>query len=219
MEHGTTERHPVFLVYGSLLHAYPVTTEELIIAIVRVLGSLPVLVFPFPGAILAMLTDLSDLFLMNLLHLGGVHHYQRFDKWLDQVYMFTFLVVALRWERTPRNIAVALYVFRLAGVAVFEATQERDLLIFFPNLFEFWFVFVSGAKFFHLDAATAVSPRRRWRGLVPFRYSGGQLAAVIPVLLAAKLAQEYALHVGRWFDSFTAVEAVEAIWRFLTPPY
>ena len=193
------------------------TTEEIIIAVVRVVGSLPVLIFPFPGAILAMLVDLSDLFLMNLLDEGGVTDYQEFDKWLDQVYMFTFLVVALRWQGTPRNIAVGLYAFRLVGFVTFEVTQERDLLIFFPNLFEFWFVFVAGAKFLRLDERWRGQPRLR--GLVPFRYTSGQLAAVLPVLLAIKLLQEFALHVGRWFDSFTAVEAVEWLWRFLTPPF
>ena len=193
------------------------TTEEIIIAVVRVVGSLPVLIFPFPGAILAMLVDLSDLFLMNLLDEGGVTDYQEFDKWLDQVYMFTFLIVALRWQGTPRNIAVGLYAFRLVGFVTFEVTQERDLLIFFPNLFEFWFVFVAGAKFLRLDERWRGQPRLR--GLVPFRYTSGQLAAVLPVLLAIKLLQEFALHVGRWFDSFTAVEAVEWLWRFLTPPF
>jgi hypothetical protein len=199
-----------------------VTTEEIIIAVVRVIGSLPVLIWPFPGAIIAMLTDLSDLFMKDLLHEGGVRDYQEFDKWLDQVYMLTFLTVALRWEPAPRNIAVGLFLFRLAGFVAFEVSQERAVLIFFPNLFEFWFVFVAGAKFFRLDAASRVGPaepgRRLW-GLLPLRYARGQLAAVLPVLLAAKLLQEFALHVGRWFDSFTAVEAVEWIWRFLTPPY
>jgi hypothetical protein len=193
-----------------------VTTEEIIIAVVRVLGSLPVLVWPFPGAILAVLTDLSDLFMKDLLHEGGVRDYQEFDKWLDQVYMLTFLAVALRWEPAPRNIAAGLYVFRLAGFVAFEVSQERDVLIFFPNLFEFWVVFVAGVKFFRFDAA---SGEPRWAGLVPFRYGRAQLASVLPVLLALKLLQEFALHVGRWFDSFTAVEAVEWIWRFLTPPY
>ncbi len=193
------------------------TTEEIIIAVVRVVGSLPVLVFPFPGAIIAMLVDLSDLFLMNLLDEGGVSDYQAFDKWLDQVYMVTFLIVALRWRGTPRNIAVGLFAYRLIGFVTFEVSQERDVLIFFPNLFEFWFVFVAGAKFLRLD--------ERWRGkphvggLVPFRYGRGQLAAVLPALLAIKLLQEFALHVGRWFDSFTAVEAVEWLWRLLSPPY
>ncbi|HEY5641171.1 MAG TPA: hypothetical protein VIW01_14090 [Dehalococcoidia bacterium] len=193
------------------------TTEEIIIAVVRIAGSLPVLVFPFPGAIVAMLTDMSDLFLMNLLDEGGVTDYQEFDKWLDQVYMVTFLAVALRWRGIPRDIAIGLFVFRLAGFVTFEVTQERDLLIFFPNLFEFWFVFVSGAKFLRLDEQWRGRPHLR--GLVPFRYTRGQLAVVLPVLLAVKLLQEFALHVGRWFDDFTSVEAAEWIWRLLTPPY
>jgi hypothetical protein len=202
-----------------------VTTEEIIIAIVRVLGSLPVLIWPFPGAIIAMLTDLSDLFMMDLIHAGGVRNYQEFDKWLDQVYMLTFLIVALRWRPIPRNVAVGLYLYRIIGVVAFELGAGRDILIAFPNLFEFWFVFVAGIQFFRLEAAPAsagAAPgtgRRRLAGLFPFRYTAGQLAAVIPVLLAAKLFQEYALHVGRWLDSFTAVEAVQAIWRVLTPPY
>lgn len=197
------------------------TTEELIIALVRVLGSLPVLIWPFPGAILAMLDDQSDLFLMNLIHAGGVRDYQEFDKLLDQVYMLTFLIVALRWHGIPRTIAVVLYVYRVIGVVTFEVTGARDILIVFPNLFEFWFVFVAALKFFHLEAQPTDEPARpeRFAGLVPFRYEPSQLATVIPVLLAVKLFQEYALHVGRWLDGFTAVEAVQAIWRFLTPPY
>jgi hypothetical protein len=198
------------------------TTEEIIIAVVRIIGSLPVLVWPFPGAIIAMLTDLSDLFLMDLLHLGGVHNYQSFDKWLDQVYMVTFLIVAMRWRPVPRNIAIAMYAYRLVGFVVFEVTDQRDLLIAFPNVFEFWFVFVSGIQYFHLEAPTSVglAPRRdRFFGLFPFRYERRQLVIVISVLLAAKLAQEYVLHVARLLDSFTAVEAVQWIWRLLTPPY
>jgi hypothetical protein len=203
-----------------------VTTEELIIAIVRVLGSLPVLFFPFPGSIIAMLTDLSDLFLMNGIHAGGVGNYQEFDKWLDQVYMLTFLIVALRWNGVARTVAVVLYVYRLIGFATFEISGERDILLAFPNLFEFWFVFVAGLKFFHLEADDVDHPpeadrsvNQHFANLLPFRYTTGQLVAVLPVLLAVKLFQEYTLHVGRWLDGFTALEAVEAIWRFLTPPY
>ena len=127
------------------------TWEMLIIAAVRVLGSLPVLRWPLAGAIIAMLVDLSDLFMMDLIHLGGVKHYQAFDKYLDQVYMLTFLAVALRWQPLPRNIAVALYLHRLVGFVVFEVTESRGLLLLFPNVFEFWFVFVAGLKFFRLE--------------------------------------------------------------------
>lgn len=215
------------------------TTEEIIIAIVRILGSLPVLVWPFPGAIIAMLTDLSDLFLKDLLHLGGVNDYQSYDKWLDQAYMFAFLIVALRWQPAPRNIAIALYAYRLIGFAAFEATSERAILIAFPNLFEFWFVFVAGLKHFHLEASVGMGPspdsavgqgprpdpapagpdHPHLANLIPFRYDHRQLAIVLPVLLAAKLGQEFTLHIGRFLDDFTAIEAVEWIWRFLTPPF
>jgi hypothetical protein len=208
------------------------TTEEIIIAAVRVLGSLPVLAWPFPGAIIAILTDLSDLFLRDALHLGGVRNYQTFDKWLDQVYMLTFLVVALRWQGTPRNIAVILYAYRLVGFVAFEVTEERDVLLAFPNVFEYWFVFVAAIKHFHWEdvgkgpqpdpssVGKGPSPDDgRLAGLIPFRYSQRQLAVVLPVLLAAKMAHEYSLHGARIFDDFTALEAVEWMWRTLTPPY
>jgi hypothetical protein len=200
-----------------------VTTEEIIIAVVRVIGSLPVLVWPFPGAIIAILTDLSDLFLREGLHLGGVRDYQRFDKWLDQVYMLTFLIVALRWQAVPRNIAVVLYAYRLIGFSLFEITEDRDILLAFPNVFEFWFVFVAGIKHFHLEAikdtVSQGSSPGRLAGLLPYRYTHRQLAIVLPSLLIAKLAHEYSLHVGQFFEDFTAFEAVEWIWGLLTPPY
>ncbi len=180
----------------------PMTTEMWIIAAVRVLGSLPVLRWAFVGAILAMLVDQSDLFMMNLLHLGGVQDYQRFDKILDQAYMLTFLAVAIRWEAVPRNIAAALYAYRMIGFAVFEISGERDILIFFPNVFEFWFIFVTAVKHFRVD----------------FAYSPRQLAVVGGALLAAKEFQEYALHYARWLDGFTSTEAVEAVWDFVTGP-
>lgn len=74
------------------------TQEMLIIAAARVLGSLPVLRWPFGSGLVALLVDQSDLFLMNLIDLGGVTDYQGFDKHLDQMYMVKFFAVALRWE-------------------------------------------------------------------------------------------------------------------------
>lgn len=178
------------------------TAEMWIIAAVRVLGALPVLRWPLVGAVIALLTDLSDLFLMDLLHLGGVRNYQAFDKWLDQAYLLTFLAAAQRWQPTPRKIALGLYAYRLVGFAVFEVTGARDLLLLFPNVFEFWFIFVAAAA--HLRPG--------------FNYSASDTAAVLVILLAAKEFQEYALHYARWLDSFTSVEAVRAIWEWLTSP-
>jgi hypothetical protein len=178
------------------------TLEMLIIAAVRVPGSLPVLRWPFIGGIVALLVDQSDLLMMNLIDLGGVKDYQPFDKYLDQVYMLTFLAVAFRWEAVPRTIAVVLYGYRMVGFVAFEVMDSRDILLFFPNVFEFWFLFVAGLKYFK----------------VGFDFSRAQLVVSGAVLLAGKLFQEYVLHYARWLDSFTSVEAVEAIWEWLTGP-
>ena len=59
------------------------TLEEIIILIARIIGSLLVFKWNFFGAIIAILVDFSDLFMMNLLHLGGVRNYQMFDKIID----------------------------------------------------------------------------------------------------------------------------------------
>jgi len=107
-----------------------------LIAAVRLLGALPVLRWPLLGGLIALAVDQSDLFMMNLLDLGGVEDYQTFDKVLDQTYLLAFLVVALRWEGPARAVAAGLYVYRLAGVALFELTGERNVLLFFPNLFD-----------------------------------------------------------------------------------
>ena len=176
--------------------------EELIIAVTRVAGALPVLVSPLYGGLLALVVDQSDLLLMNLLDLGGVSDYQRLDKYLDQAYLLTFLVVALRWPGPARQVALALYFYRLVGFLAFELTQERGLLLFFPNLFEFWFLFVAAAKQLKFEE----------------RLSERAYAAVLAVLLALKLGQEYALHRARLLDDFTTVEAIEAVWDWLTGP-
>jgi len=242
------------------------TTEMWIIAAVRVAGSLPVFRWPLAGAFIAIFVDLSDLFLRDWIDLGGVKDYQRFDKSLDQVYMATFLLVALRWQPIARNIAVALYVFRLVGSIAFELTGERAVLILFPNAFEYWFIFVATLKQFgwekaeepqairgsgfqsargllstggaqiqrvasseqqlSLIGATASSTRHSWpligrfiRFTIPYCYSRAQLVVALSIIFAAKMFHEYMLHVGQWFEGFTATEALQAIWRFLTLPY
>lgn len=181
-----------------------VSLEEAIIAIVRILGALPVLRWSFVGAVVAVLVDLSDLFLKNFLHLGGVSNYQSFDKWLDQVYQVTFLVVAVRkWNGPARSIAIALFVFRLGGFALFEATGSRGVLLFFPNVFEFWFVFVASLP--------------HWRP--QFRFTPRNCTLALALLTPLKLFQEYALHVARWLDDFTTIDVLEAIWHVLRGPF
>ncbi len=172
-----------------------------VIAAVRILGSLPVLRWPFAGGLIALVADFSDLFLMSWL--GGVPNYQRFDKYVDQVYMATFLAVAYRWQGTPRRVSVWLFAYRMVGFVAFEITGARGLLLFFPNLFEFWFLFVAALNHWRPD----------------FAYARRQVLGWGAMLVAVKEFQEYVLHWGRWLDAFTAFEAMESIGRWATAPF
>jgi len=177
-----------------------VTVEVLVIGAIRILGSLPVLRWPLAGGILAILVDLSDLLLRDTLDLGGIPDYQAFDKWVDQVYMAAFLIVALRWRGPERTIAVGLYAFRLVGFVAFELSGERALLLLFPNVFEPWFLVVAAVHRFR--------PGFAWRPAV--------IGATLAVLTALKEAQEWALHGARLFDGISSLDFLDAVRRWLT---
>ncbi|MGD0863327.1 MAG: hypothetical protein ABSA21_11295 [Candidatus Limnocylindrales bacterium] len=175
------------------------TLEVAVIGLYRVVGSLPTLRWPLAGGLLAIFVDLTDLFWMDVLGLGGIPDYQMFDKLADQVYLAVFLIVALRWTGPERTISVVLYAFRFVGFVLFVLSGERALLVLFPNVFEFWFLFI--AAFHHFRPALA------WTRL--------QLAVVLVPLAGAKEVQEWALHWARLFDNITFLEALEQIRRWL----
>ncbi|MCI0585148.1 MAG: hypothetical protein L0227_20020 [Chloroflexi bacterium] len=176
------------------------TLEVLVIAVIRIAGSLPVLRWPLAGGLLAVLVDLSDLLLRDTLELGGVSDYQSLDKWLDQVYMACFLIVALRWQGLERRVAIALFAYRLIGFVAFELSHERAILLLFPNVFEFWFL--------------AVAALHRFRP--GFSWTVARAAGVLVVLTGLKEAHEWALHGGRIFDGITSTQFLENVWRWLT---
>ena len=174
---------------------FPLTAEVLVIGAIRILGSLPVLRWPLAGGLLAILVDLSDLLLRDTLDLGGIPDYQAFDKWMDQVYLGLFLVVALRWVGVERRVAVGLYAFRLVGFAAFEATGTRELLLLFPNVFEPWFLLVAAIHRFR--------PGFEWRPAT--------LVAALAGLTALKEVQEWALHGARLFDGMSSLEFLDRV--------
>jgi hypothetical protein len=177
-----------------------VTAEEIVIAIVRLTGALPVLRWALAGALIAIAVDLSDLFQMNLLDLGGVRDYQALDKWLDVSYMLTFLIAALRWRGASRAIAVALFGFRLVGFTAFELTGERWVLVAFPNAFEFWFLLIAWMRHYRPAADLDLRHALLW---------------LIPVVLL-KEAHEVILHAWRGLDNYTAVGLVQSWWGWAT---
>ena len=176
------------------------TLEQIIIASARVAGSLPVLQWAFVGALLAILVDFSDLFMMNLIDLGGLGDYQTFDKWADQVYMLTFLWVAVRqWDGPGKTIAIWLFAFRVAGFSIFTLTEARWVLLVFPNVFEFWFV--------------VIAAQRHW--IPDYEFTAKRIFVWLVTCAALKLIQEHTLHVWQVLDNYVAVEVVVTWWEFL----
>ena len=164
----------------------------------RLATALPSLRWPLAGALIALVADFADLFLMDAI--GGISDYQRLDKLCDLGYIATFLAVAARWSGLERAVALVLFAYRMVGEVAFEMTGQRVLLLIFPNVFEFWFVAVAARRHYRPDRA--LEPR--------------QAAVALVILVAGKEAQEYFLHVDRFLDQFSALGAVRGIWHTIT---
>jgi hypothetical protein len=136
-----------------------------------------------------MALDLLDVVIVDALQaalgeapVGFGENYQMFDKWLDMYYLSIEAVVCLGWpNRLAKVAAIALFVFRLAGISAFEITGEeyRKLIFFFPNLFENFFLYYIICDRF--------APR-----LIPTKIKS--LLFVLILLYVPKFAQEYVLH-------------------------
>ena len=167
--------------------------EELVVIIVRISGSLPVIYFPFFGSLFAILVDLSDLFIIGNLDLGGVRNYQRLDKLLDLSYMLTFLLVSLRWSKLERNISIFLFIFRIFGMIFYEITGSRIILFSFPNIFEFWFIGISLYKF-----------RNK---LINIK----SISLILVLATILKLLQEWLLHWNKYLDNYAMGDILSVI--------
>lgn len=167
--------------------------EELIVIIVRISGSLPVIYFPFFGSLFAILVDLSDLFIIGNLDLGGVRNYQRLDKLLDLSYMLTFLLVSLRWSKLERNISIFLFIFRIFGMIFYEITGSRIILFSFPNIFEFWFIGISLYKF---------------RNKI---INAKSITFILVIATILKLLQEWVLHWNKYLDNYAMGDILSVI--------
>ena len=163
------------------------TNEEILIAIIRITGSLFTLKWAFIGSIFAVFIDLSDLFWQDFLDMGGIRNYQAFDKILDVFYMSIFLFIAIRWKNILSKIAIFLFLFRLFGLLIFEITQDRIFLLLFPNIFEFWFILVTGLKLF-MKEKTILKPRI----IIISLFISGVL----------KIFHEWVLHGIKFFDQW-----------------
>lgn len=113
------------------------------VVLLRIVGALPILRFPFEGMVIALEIDKWDWFWLG----AGDEPtkaqlaYQEWDKFLDLFPLAMALIVSRRWrDPTMRTLLLATFVLRIVGVGLFLLTPQRWLLILFPNVFENFFL-------------------------------------------------------------------------------
>jgi hypothetical protein len=174
------------LVFGALLlldaaGALDPSTGETVVIGLRLFVPLLILRSWVAGGVIAMLLDGGDVIITDALDMGGFgDHYAELDKVLDSYYLALELLVALGWRNAWARVpAVALFVYRLVGVVLFELSEARIFLFIFPNMFENWWLYVVVVMKWFPRAV----PRDRRTVVIPML-----------VLLVPKMAQEYLLH-------------------------
>jgi hypothetical protein len=155
-----------------------------LVAIARFLVPLAIPRFPLPGILAALILDAVDQTIFQQFPDLELEGYQGYDKALDIYYLAIAYITTLRNWSSFLAVRVSRFLFywRLVGVALFELTQLRWLLLVFPNTFEYFFIFYEAY-------------RLRWN---PEQMSKKLLiGAAALIWIVIKLPQEYWIHIGQ----------------------
>jgi uncharacterized membrane protein len=140
--------------------------------------------YPLPGIVASLLLDGIDQTLFQQFTHLPLDHYQGYDKALDIYYLTIAYITMLRnWQHLfAFKVGRFLFYWRLVGVALFELSELRPLLLIFPNTFEYFFIFYEIC-------------RLRWN---PARIGNKLLVgAAAFIWIVIKLPQEYWIHIAR----------------------
>ncbi|MGD8794919.1 MAG: hypothetical protein PVF47_20385, partial [Anaerolineae bacterium] len=155
-----------------------------LIAVARLAVPLVIPRYPLPGIVAALVLDGLDQSIFQQFTALPLDGYQGYDKALDIYYLsIAYISTMCNWEdRFAFQLSRFLFYWRLVGVALFEVTQFRPLLLIFANTFEYFFIFYEVC-------------RLRW---APGRLGRGQLAgAAAAIWVFIKLPQEYWIHIAQ----------------------
>ena len=130
------------------------TTDMMIVYAViisRFLLPLAIPRFPLPAVVACMLLDAADYQIFNFftsLPIESLEFYQGYDKSLDIYYLGIAYISTLRNWTNPFAFKLNrfLFFYRLVGVALFELTQLRTVLLIFPNTFEYFFIAIEAFR-------------------------------------------------------------------------
>lgn len=140
--------------------------------------------YPLPAVIACLIIDGVDQTIFQQFTSLPLEGYQSYDKALDIYYQTIAYISTLRNWADPYAYSVGrfLFYYRLLGVVLFEYTQQRALLLIFPNTFEYFFIYYEAYRL-------RWNPLRMSRRLV--------LGAAAFIWIFIKLPQEYWIHIAQ----------------------
>ena len=155
-----------------------------VVAGARFLLPLTIPRYPLPGIVASLVLDGVDQTLFQQFTNLSLEGYQGYDKALDIYYLTIAYISTLRnWaNRFGFQVSRFLFYWRLAGVALFELTQQRWLLLIFPNTFEYFYIFYEAFRL-------RWEPRRMNKRLL--------VGAAALIWIVIKLPQEYWIHIAQ----------------------
>ena len=101
--------------------------------------------------------------------------YQVIDKVFDLIFSTIAVILLQSYKWTNQNytpLLTALFLFRLVGLVLYAVTQNRQMLFYFPNFFNYMFIYLVGSDYYNLPIN----------------------CGVILILIIAKLVLEYRFH-------------------------
>lgn len=140
--------------------------------------------YPIPAGLAALVIDGVDQTIFQTFTTLPLTGYQGYDKALDIYYLSIEYLSTLRnWTNMDAVLMSRfLFYFRLVGVLLFELTHVRAMLLFFPNTFEYFFLFYEAV-------------RLRWN---PKRLSASMVVlAAFAIWVFIKVPQEYWIHIAQ----------------------
>jgi hypothetical protein len=140
--------------------------------------------YPLPAILAALVIDGIDQTIFQQFTNLPLEGYQGYDKALDIYYLTIAYISTLRnWSNQfAFQVSRFLFYWRLVGVALFEITHLRPLLLIFPNTFEYFFIFYEAYRL-------RWDPRGMGRRLV--------IGAAAGIWIVIKLPQEWWIHIAQ----------------------
>ena len=115
------------------------TVVLILIFTVRLLAiSLLFLVNPITAIVINIITDYADGPLYKHYLKTSALRAQYYDKILDYLYYIGLLFLAFSHLTTVIPLLLLLFVYRTIGEAVFYATGNKRVFVYFPNFFEYF---------------------------------------------------------------------------------